>query len=155
MIGVHTMKTLAFETRVLLAMAAGCMLMAGCAAPQAPDASTSAGPSPALVELKVLDGPAENNKTLNATFRETQRAPEFSMVQAIVMSGGSVSSSMFILRGVCAVMRARGERYGSSAAVPGEVGTYRVTFPKSPTAEQQRGRGRDLVSLDDCRLLKF
>jgi hypothetical protein len=66
------------------------------------------GPSASLVTLQAVNEPNENNKRLNASFREVQRLEHHSLIEVVVDSGGSVSSSLFYGKGFCAVMRARG-----------------------------------------------
>jgi hypothetical protein len=135
-------------TRTAL-LALACLASVACA--QQP--TLPSGQTPALVELKVADGPAENGKTLNATFRELERAQTHSVVEVFVASGGSVSSSMFTLRGVCAVVRARGEKFGHSEPV--QPGKYKVSFPTAPAPEQLRGPNKSVFSLEECALLRF
>jgi hypothetical protein len=74
-------------------------------------------PSAALVTLQAVDEPNENNKRLNASFREVQRGEHHSLIEVVVQSGGSVSSSLFHAKGFCAVMRARGWARASSTTL--------------------------------------
>jgi hypothetical protein len=137
-------------TRTAL-LALACLASVACAQQPTPPS----GQAPALVELKVADVPAENGKTLNATFRELERAQTHSVVEVFVASGGSVSSSMFTLRGVCAVVRARSEKFGQSEPVAGQPGKYKVSFPTAPAPEQLRGPNKSVFSLEECALLRF
>src|SRR4051812_42878942 len=74
------------------------MAIAGCGiSPQEPLAPAV----PALYHLEVEDAPAENGKRLNMSLREVQRAIDHSLVEVSFVSGGSVSSSMFVFRGMC------------------------------------------------------
>ena len=117
-------------------------------------AQQSPGGTPELVSFTVADAPAENGKRLNATFQELKREQDYSVVQATVRSGGSVSSSMFVLRGACLVMRARGAGYFSSSPEPGgSARTYRLTFPTQPTQEQLSGRAKSVFAAAECELL--
>jgi hypothetical protein len=104
---------------------------------------------PALVHLEVADVPAENGKMLNMVFDESARDPESSTVQVLRRSGGSVSSSMFILRGACAVARARGKQQFVSEQLAGDPGRFRLTFPDVAPA---RGKG---FTLAQCEMLRF
>lgn len=82
-----------------------------------------------LFELHVKDAPAENGKVLNMDFAETARTDENPTVLVTRKSGGSVSSSMFVLRGMCGLARARNKQNFFPQAVPGKPGGYIVTFP--------------------------
>jgi hypothetical protein len=117
--------------RLLLASTA--VLMTGCAAVPAP-----------LVSL--TDG---------GELIETERAPEFSVIEVRKSPPGSVPSSMFTLRGACAVARARGEKFFDSSPVPGATRAYRITFPRAPSPESLTGRTKSVFSLSDCALLGF
>jgi hypothetical protein len=65
-------------------------------------------PSSRLVKLRAVDEPAENATRLNGHVREPERQEHHSVVEVVVRGGGSVSSSLFTARGLCAVARARG-----------------------------------------------
>lgn len=110
--------------------------------------------SPPLVRLEVKDAPVENGKRLNATFVELEREAGYSIVEAKVLSGGSVSSSMFVVRGLCAVLRARGEQMVQSQP-QGAPGQLKLTFPSTAAPEDLQGRGKKIFTLQDCDLLRF
>lgn len=110
-----------------------------------------------LVSLSVEGQRVENGKILEMEFHEVERTPDASIVQVKFVSGGSVSSSLFVVRGECAVARARGERYFQSEELSTRPYTYRVTFPaKTPALDSRERRGKDgIFSLDDCAVLGF
>jgi len=85
-------------------------------------------PTP-LFHLEVRDAPAENGKVLNMEFSEIARLDASSSVLVTRKSGGSVSSSMFVLRGMCGLARARGKQNFLPQAVAGQPGAYIVSFP--------------------------
>jgi len=118
-------------------------------------AAGSTAQSPALFELSVADAPAENGKRLNMSLREVERAANHSVVVVTFTSGGSVSSSMFILKGMCGVARARGESFFTSTDEGGSPRSYRVTFPKGPKPEELSGPGKKVFALSDCERLGF
>lgn len=94
-----------------------------------PDTRSADPVHSALFHLEVKDAPAENGKFLNMEFSETARADASSTVLVTRKSGGSVSSSMFVLRGMCGLARARDKQNFLPQAVPGQPGGYIVTFP--------------------------
>jgi hypothetical protein len=113
--------------------------------------------SPELYQLGVKDIPVENGKTLEMTFRELERQGDSSTVEIDFVSGGSVSSSMFALRGMCGVSRARGEQYFRATQVSRKLPIFRMTFPKTVTeADLRPAHGADKVfTRDECALLGF
>lgn len=122
-------------------------------------AATGMAATPELFTLTVQDAPVENGKVLTATFREIERKPDASIVEIQWKSGGSVSSSMFVMRGMCGVARARGEQFFTSRPVPESPGRMEVTFPRTGPAPDRFGPlmpGEATVfSMAQCDLLKF
>lgn len=102
---------------------------------------------PALLHLAVKDVPVENGKVLDIEFTEVERTPDASTVRIVRRSGGSVSSSMFVVRGLCALARARGQQYVAAERVGKE--TMRVTFPATPP-EPEKG-----FTMAQCELLHY
>ena len=128
------------------------LLASGCAT----SAYEATAPAPAsLFSLSVEDVPAENGKKLNMVLRELSREAESSLVQVTFVSGGSVSSSMFILRGMCGLMRVRGENYFASERVSNSLTQYRMTFPKVVGEQALRGPDKKAFSAAECSLLGF
>ncbi|UUZ47995.1 hypothetical protein LP420_33980 [Massilia sp. B-10] len=84
----------------------------------------------------MADVPVENGKVLNMAFQEVSRTETSSSVQITRRSGGSVSSSMFILRGMCGVARARGKQFFVTERVAGESDRLTVNFPASARIRQ-------------------
>lgn len=104
---------------------------------------------PQLIHLSVKDQPVENGKMLDMEFHEVERNAESSTVEIVRRSGGSVSSSMFVLKGVCAIARSRGESYFVTEKAVDKNERFTVTFPKVPT---ERGKG---FSIAQCDALRF
>jgi hypothetical protein len=110
-----------------------------------------------LYQLSVNGARVENGKILNMTFRELSRNPGHSIVETIFVSGGSVSSSMFILRGACGVARVRGERFFTSNPVPQEPGKFRLQFQARASDQELRPSaiGDKVFSLAECEMMGF
>lgn len=104
-----------------------------------------------LFHLSAKDVPVENGKVLDIEFHELERRPDGSTVQVTRRSGGSVSSSMFVMRGMCGLARARGARYvvPSRTAAGDEGGRYTVAFPEVPP---ERGKG---FTMAQCELFRY
>jgi len=102
---------------------------------------------PALFHLAVKDVPVENGKVLDIEFNEVERTPDASTVQIIRRSGGSVSSSMFVVRGLCGLARARGQQYVTGERIDREH--MRVSFPDTPP---ERDKG---FTMAQCELLHY
>jgi len=102
---------------------------------------------PPLFHLAVKDVPVENGKLLDIEFNEVERTPDSSTVQIVRRAGGSVSSSMFVVRGMCGLARARGQQYVAGERVDKEH--MIVTFLKAPP---ERDKG---FTMAQCELLRY
>jgi len=88
-----------------------------------------------LVSLDANEGPVENGKTLKMEFREVERKGDESTVRVFFHSGGSVSSSMFILKGSCAIAKSRGAKFFRNVAQSeGSDGVWNYTMAFAKTA---------------------
>ena len=117
-----------------------------------------------LVHLEAKQAPVENGKTLEMRFRELERSESNSIVEVTFVSGGSVSSSMFVLHGMCAVARARGANYFTSEQIEGQPTRYKVTFPHEGQAQNDRKAAshasssrqeEHVFSIAECAMLGF
>lgn len=113
-------------------------------AQQAAVPSAGAGESPMLVSI-----------TQGGELAEIERTPEYSVIEVRRAPAGSVPSSLFALRGACAVATARGQQYLASSPVQGKPATHRITFPQSPSESQLTGSTKSVFSLAECQLLQF
>jgi hypothetical protein len=112
-----------------------------------------------LVYLSVKDAAVENGKKLEMEFREIERTAEASVVEVSMVSGGSVASSMFTMRGMCAVTRARGAKYFSTERIASNPTRYKVVFPadRPPAGPQPSNtyNPQRVISVADCQLLRM
>jgi hypothetical protein len=108
-----------------------------------------AADEPTLINLIAKDQPVENGKALDMEFHEVDRKTESSTVQIVRRTGGSVSSSMFVLKGMCAIARSRGEQYFVAEKAGTNDERFTVTFPKVAV---ERGKG---FSIAECDLLRY
>ena len=108
-----------------------------------------------MVHLVVKGQPVENGKILNMEFREVERTADASIVEVTFISGGSVSSSMFVLKGQCAVARARGEIYFRSQELTDRPNAYRMTFPAQAAGDLQTRLKSGIWAASDCKNLGF
>lgn len=123
------------------------VVLAGILALAPPGALAS---DPALFHLSAKDVPVENGKVLDMAFQEIERKTDSSTVRIARRSGGSVSSSMFILRGMCGLARSRSAQYFIPTRIAGEESErYAVTFP--PVAPEP-GKG---FTMAQCELLRY
>ena len=113
-------------------------------AQQAVAPSAGAGESPKLVSI-----------TQGGELVELERTPEYSVIEVRSAPAGSVPSSLFALRGACAVARARGQKYFASSPVQGKPATHRITFPQTPSESQLTGSTKSVFALAECQLLQF
>lgn len=104
-------------------------------------------------------GSSEAHKLVSITqggeVAEIERTPEYSVIEVRSAPAGNVSSSLFALRGACAVARARGQKYFASSHVQDKQATHRITFPQAPSESQLTGSAKSVFSLAECQLLQF
>ena len=108
-----------------------------------------------LVTLQVDEPASGGGKPLKMSFAELQREVDYSLVEVVFISGASVPSSMFVLKGMCAVMRARSERFVQTELVGSNPTRYRVTFPRQVDGSDLRGSDKKAFSEQECSLLKL
>ena len=110
----------------------------------------AADTDPALYKMSVKDVPVEKRKALDMNFDELSRTADSSVVQITRRSGGSVSSSMFVMRGMCALARLRDAQYFVAERMAGDAGRYTVTFVQTPP-----DAGKKAFSLAQCDLMRY
>jgi hypothetical protein len=86
---------------------------------------------------------------------ELERTATFSVIEVRKTPPGSVPSSMYILRGACAVLRARGAEYFKSEPIASVFPTYRLSFQMSATPSELTGPTKSLFSKSNCAALRF
>jgi hypothetical protein len=96
---------------------------------------------PVVLELGATD---------SSTARETTRTPEFSVVEAEIVWGDSQASLLYLVRGLCGVMRARGQKLAVSEQTLDRPVQYRLSFPNTPSIEDAKGPPRMVLSDSDC-----
>jgi hypothetical protein len=113
-------------------------------AQQHPEPAASAAATASLVHI-----------TEGGELIETERTPEHSVMVVRKAPQGSVPASLFAMKGACAITRARGEVFFTSAPHPGAPGALAITFPKVAPQHQPGSNAKPVISLEQCRLLKF
>ena len=113
-------------------------------------AQNSSAPSSSTPSREVLVALAGDGEVV-----ETERTPTHSLMQVRRAPAGSVPSSMYALRGACAILRARGKNYVASVRLADSPATYRLTFPVSPSPEDLRGATKSVFTLGECIALRF
>lgn len=125
------------------------ILLALCAPIALTTTACLANPGSTLFQLVVKELATEDRKELNLTFSEVARGEASSTVLVTRESGGSVSSSMFVLRGMCGLARARGKNNFLPTPLPEQQGGYIVTFPDTPPPKDKG------FSIAQCDLLRY
>ena len=110
----------------------------------------AANTDPELYKSSVKEVPTENGKALDMDFNELSRTADSSVVQITRRSGGSVSSSMFVLKGMCALARLRGAQHFVAERMAGDAGRYTVTFLQTPPEA-----GAKAFSIAQCDLMRY
>jgi hypothetical protein len=122
-----------------------------------------------LVRLDANEGPVENGKTLKMEFREIERKGDESIVRIMFHSGGSVSSSMFVLKGVCAIAKSRGAKFFRNVKQEraGSEWGYTIAFANTPNAaslkipnppkpaSEDEAFANGVFSFSECQMLGF
>jgi hypothetical protein len=108
----------------------------------------------ALFSLSVEVEHAADGKALNMTVRETTRTPDFSLVEVRVVSGESTTSLLYLARGLCGVMQARGQKLAVGEQISEHPVQYRLSFPKTARIEDTKGLPRMVLSEPDCARLQ-
>lgn len=112
-------------------------------------AEPSASAPEALYVLSVRGAVAEDGKALTMTVRETERTADFSVVDVDYVAGGG-ASSLFLVRGLCGLMLARGHDLAVAEQVSDRPVRFRMTFPAGAGQEDRSGRPRIVLSRPDC-----
>ena len=87
--------------------------------------------------------------------KEVERTADFSVIEITKAPQGSVASSLFALRGACAVLRARDAALVASEALPGTVRAYRLRFPSTASPAELSGPKKSVFSRAECAALGF
>ena len=120
--------------------------------------AVSAQSSADLVRLSSRDMPAEHGQQQEMSFVETRRGADASVVEVTMPSGPlSVSSAMFILKGLCSIAESRGKPYFRAVQLARKPLRLGVTFPDEAVQQDTRvTRVTDRTfSQAECSLLNF
>ena len=112
---------------------------------------------PQLFQLSVSGERVGNGKTLTMSYQELSRDVGSSVVEVIFVSGGSVSASMFTLRGSCALALARGEQFFRVVTLSRKPIRFELHFlaEASETQRNPVNKAEKVFSRDECNLLGF
>lgn len=118
-------------------------VLVSCAQPQNPHESAR----PIQSQLIALSGDGE--------LAEVERTVEYSIMTITKAPQGSVASSMFALRGACAILRARQATFVTSQPVAGADRSYRLKFPSTASPGELSGASKSVFTRADCSALRF
>lgn len=113
-------------------------------------AGSAEGAAEPLFSYSVQVEKAEDGKALGMTLRETVRTPEFSLVEIASVSGDSKTSLLYLARGLCGLMRARGQKLAVGEQTSENPIQYRLSFPPNAKVEDAKGPPRMVLSEPDC-----
>jgi hypothetical protein len=137
------------------AMVIGLAMLCACASTptSAPSSNTSVD-NANLVRLIYKDDSAQGGDKVLMEFRETERTKAGSVAQVSAEAGGPVTSSLFTMRGMCAITRARGEKFFSTTRIASGPSRYSIVFPQSQSATPDKASNSNrVISLDECQLM--
>jgi len=100
--------------------------------------------------------PGEHGKFLSMTIREVKREAEFSIVdiEATSEAGRSPAASLFLVRGLCGLMLARGQKVAVAEQLSEQPIEFKIAFPESATVEEPKGLPRMVLSEANCARLQ-
>jgi hypothetical protein len=108
-----------------------------------------------LVRLSIDEPASARAKPLKIDFTEIQREADSSIIEINLISGSSVASSMFILKGMCTVMKSRSERFFQSKQIEKNPIRYRITFPKRALNTAPGDEAEKIFSVQECQMFGF
>ncbi len=108
-----------------------------------------------LVRLSIDEPASAKAKPLKIDFTEIQRETGSSIVEVNLISGASVASSMFILKGMCTVMQSRSEHFFQSKQIEKNPIRYRITFPKKALNTEPQDDAEKIFSVQECQMFGF
>ncbi len=137
------------------ALAAGLAVLCACASNSNSTASSRDSVDNAnLVRLIYKDDGGQNVDKVLMEFREIERNKAGSVAQVSAEAGGPVTSSLFTMRGVCAIARSRGEKFFSTTRIASNPSRYNIVFPQNQSAAPGKSSdGSRIVSIEECELL--
>jgi len=106
----------------------------------------------ALYRMSAEAMPAGNGKSLSLTVQEVKREAEFSIVdvEATSETARSPAASLLLVRGLCGLMLARGQKFAVAEQVSEQPIEFRMTFPESAAVEERKGLPRLVLSEANC-----
>lgn len=115
-------------------------------------------PAPAGPGLYTLSTPGievENGKLLDMRYKELVREHDWSIVEVTFKSGGSVSSSMFVLGASCGLLCARGDKFFRIVILSRQPARFGLDFPCHPDPLELAPvkRADKVFSQHECALL--
>jgi hypothetical protein len=130
-------------------------LLLACASTPAPTrASAGAVDNTNLVRLIYKDDSGQSSNRVLMEFSEIERTQAGSVAQVSAEAGGPVTSSLFTMRGMCAVARSRGEKFFSTTRISSNPSRYSIVFPQSQSAAPEKASATNrVVSLEECQLM--
>lgn len=118
-----------------------------------------------LIHMKADEAASGKGKPLRMELREIERNAHRSVVDVRFQSGGSVSSSLFVMKGLCAIAADRGAAYFRKVSeVPQTHGTRyviaysdRAAGPElGPVAGKGSNANAEVLSVEQfCKVLGF
>ncbi len=118
--------------------------------------TVSLAATPDLYTLEVRNAVADNGDIVTRTFHEIERRPTSSIAEVVTDAGSSISGFEFLLRGVCGVAKARGERYFTFRPISRSPMRMEIIFLKSAPDPRSFGRlepGKEALTTAECDLI--
>jgi hypothetical protein len=105
-----------------------------------------------LLELTFAERPVNGPVRSTMHFKEIERTATTSLVEMIYTPHREAPDQVQLIRGVCLLMRPRGEQFVQAVLISRDPIRYEVTFPKA-TAESPLGSGGPLSASQCARFM--
>jgi hypothetical protein len=85
---------------------------------------------------------------------ETQREPDFSLLEIKTAPGNDRAFTELVLKGLCAALESRGASYAAAKRVPGYYPAFRVTFPANAKEADLASKIALVRTVSECRAVQ-
>jgi hypothetical protein len=85
---------------------------------------------------------------------ETQREPDFSLLEIKTAPGNDRAFTELVLKGMCAALESRSASYVAAKRVPGYYPAFRVTFPANAKEADLASKIALVRTVSECRAVQ-
>ena len=141
----------AHRRRMTTSLLAATLLVLGSAVASATEPAAQSEQN--LFSLSAHSEALGGEKALNVTMRETERSADSSVVEVDVISEGGPSAALFLVRGFCGLMLARGQQLAVAEQTSEHPIRFHVAFPEVTPEPEAHGLPRMMLTKSQCAAL--